>query len=544
MAAEAGDPVSAPVFSRDVAPILLRHCVQCHSAGEIASRVPLGSYDAARPWAKAIKEKVLLREMPPWPADPAKSLKFRNDARLSTHDIDTLVAWVNAGAPKGNDGDLLAKPHAAEGWANPLGRAPDAIVALPAEVQLPPSGEIPYARFFAKVPFSQDKWVVAAQVRPGNGAVVHHMAITEVALPNGMKPQELAQFAILARQLGLPGGAAPVRPVVTAPSNSEAYDMLGMYTPGTTFETYPDQTAKLIKGGGNLYFNFNIHYTTTGKPERDRSELALWFSDAPPKHQIYRVPAAVETIVADGRELLRDSAGDKAEGTSVVIPPIPPQATNYEVLGVAAYTNPITIYQFQPHAHLRGKDFEYTVVYPDGREQTLLSVPKYDFHWQLAYDLETPLRLPAGSKLVVKSHYDNSANNKNNPSPDKPVFFRHENQSWDEMFTPFVQYSSDGPASLEIAEVDGCLEQSSTGWMLTHATDPVPSPTQASSSADVEAAEARSPGSRNYQLLGVGIFRPADSQRARVAVKGALIKDGPQIRVNVTSLQPLSTACR
>jgi len=543
-AGASGPSAGLPTFNKDVAPILLHHCVQCHSSGEIASRVPLSSYDAARPWAKAIKEKVLLREMPPWPADPNQSLKFRNDARLSRQDIDMLVAWVNAGAPKGSDSDLAPAPFQAQGWRHPQGRPPDAVISLPAEVQLPATGEIPYARFLTKVPFSEDKWVVAAQVRPGNGAVVHHMAITEVELPNGMKPAELRQFALLARQLGLPGGTAPTRPAVTPPAHPEAFDMLGMYTPGTTFETYSDDGAKLLKGGDNLYFNFNIHYTTTGKPERDRSELALWFQPAPPKHQVYRVPSAIDAIIVEGRELLSDAPGEKAEGASVGIPPVPPHAANYEVIGVTAYTTPVTIYQFQPHAHLRAKDFRYTVVYPDGREQTVLSVPKYDFHWQLAYELETPLRLPAGSKLVVTAHYDNSANNKNNPSPEKEVYFRTENQSVDEMFTPFVQYSVEGAAAVDIAEADGCLEPGpSDTWMRSNASDPIPSATQATTAEAIQAAGARWLGNRKYQLLGVAMFHPIAAKGARVAIKGALIKDAGQTRLNVTSLQPLSATC-
>ena len=135
------------------------------------------------------------------------------------------------------------------------------------------------------------------------------------------------------------------------------------------------------------------------------------------------MPGATQTIIVNGRELLSDSPGRKAEGTQAVIPPIPPYAGNYEVTGIAAYTEPITISQFQPHAHVHCKDFRYIVVYADGREQTVLSVPKYSFQWQLAYDLETPLRLPAGSKLIVTAHYDNSQNNKNNPAPDRPVYF-------------------------------------------------------------------------------------------------------------------------
>jgi len=172
----------APTFSKDVAPILFKHCAKCHRPDEIASAVPLLSYDTARPWAKAIKEKVLEREMPPWSADPESSVKFRNDPRLSQHDIDTLVAWVDAGGLKGNDTDLPPKPEFEHGWLHPQGLAPDLVISLPGEFQAPASGEIPYVRYLAKVPFSEDKWIVASQTRPGNHALVHHMAITEIAL--------------------------------------------------------------------------------------------------------------------------------------------------------------------------------------------------------------------------------------------------------------------------------------------------------------------------------------------------------------------------
>ncbi len=144
--------------------------------------------------------------------------------------------------------------------------------------------------------------------------------------------------------------------------------------------------------------------------------MAFRFQHGPPKHQLFRAPAAVDSIIAEGRELLTDAPGEKAEGTYVAIPPIPPNAENYtQLTGITAYTKPVTIYQFQPHAHMRAKDFKYTVVYPDGREQTVLSVPKYDFNWQLAYQLETPLKLPAGSKLIVTAHYDNSSREQEQP---------------------------------------------------------------------------------------------------------------------------------
>ena len=298
------------------------------------------------------------------------------------------------------------------------------------------------------------------------------------------------------------------------------------------------------------------------------------------------MPASGESLIANSQQLLTDAPGERAEGTGVAIPPIPPNTENYEVIGITVYTEPITIYQFQPHAHLRGKDFTYAVVYPDGREQIVLSVPKYDFHWQLAYDLETPLKLPAGSKLVITAHYDNSTKNElllhhhghedsdpaHNPGPDKEVHFRDQNQSWDEMFSPFIQYSIDSgnPArqtqpvdpqegtsektnaarqekkegALDIVAVVGCLEQSASGmWTLTHASDPVVNKTQAASKAELTEEAVRPLGIQQFQLLGARVFDPSSHKGEKVAVKGVLIKDGNLSRINVTSQQTIASTC-
>ncbi len=560
----------APNFSKDVAPILYKNCVICHRPGEIASSVPLLSYEMARPWAKAIKEKVLAREMPPWPADSNGKEKFRNDRRLNQKDIDTLVAWINAGAPKGNDTDLPPLPKFAQGWLHPKGRAPDLIIAAP-EVNVPAQGEVPYLKYLAKVPVSEDKWIVASQSRPGNPAVVHHMAITEIVLEDGLTPANIGPIAQLFRQIGAPSDPLGTRPAITAPGDPAVYDMLGVYTPGSTIEMYPEGTGKLLKAGKNLYINFNIHYQSTGKPEKDQSMIALWFLPGPPKFQMYRVPGAGGTIIANGQEVLTNARGERAEGTNAAIPPIPPFTGTYEVIGITAYTEPVTIYQLQPHAHLRGKDFRYTIVYPDGREETVLNVPKYDFRWQLAYELETPLKVAAGSKLVVTAHYDNSVNNKYNPAPEKNVYFRGgQNQSWDEMFTPFVQYTMDSrdlaeppgvaqtpPQSASFQQTErrehnvlgivgtvGCLEQNSPGtWILTNASAPLVSKTQSTSSLALKAAEGEPLGTRRYQLLGASIFNPSLHQGQKMAVKGILIQDTRESRLNVTSLQMVTASC-
>jgi len=584
LARASGADHPVPTFNKEVAPILFKNCTNCHRPGEIASAESFLSYDTTRPWAESIKEQVLKREMPPWPANPNGSLKFRNDARLSQREIDTLVDWVNAGAPRGNDSDLPPAPTIVQGWLHPKGLKPDLVITLP-EFQVPASGEIPYLRYLVKVPFPEDKWVVGLQVRPGNRAIVHHMAITELALADGVTPADLDTLAMVARQFGLSSRSIATQPAVAVPAYPAVYDMLGVYTPGTTFEMYQNGGAKLLKGGGNLYLSFNIHYQTTGKPETDRSMLAFWFQAKPPEHQLFRVPAAGETIIADGKQLLTDTPGKKAEGTGVVIPPIPPYAENYEIIGITAYTKPVTIYQFQPHAHLRGKDFNYAVVYPDGREETVLNVPKYNFHWQLAYDLDTPLKLPAGSKLIVTAHYDNSLKNDHllhhgahnagdtakNSGPEKEVYFRDQNQSWDEMFSPFIQFSVDSqnPAmvaqlrdsqseqtnagqpdaprresTLDIVEVVGCLEQSSSKtWILTNANDPRVSETQATSAVELKAAAARPLGNQQNQLVGVSVFGPSSRTGQKVAVKGVLIKEANERRLNITSLQTVDATC-
>ncbi len=360
-------------YSKDVAPILNRHCVECHRAGEVAPMV-FTSYSAVRPWAKAIKEKVVTAAMPPWLADPHVG-QFKNDRRLAQSEIETVVAWVNAGAPEGDAKDLPAAPHFLDGWN--IGK-PDLIIDYGKDFDVPASGVVEYKYFVVPTNFTEDKWIEAAEIRPQHRGVTHHINVF-VVLPG----ESVTNGALLT---GYAPGVPPLR-----------------LEPGT---------AMLVKAGSSLLFQ--SHYTPNGTQVKDRSFVGLRFAK--------RAPA------------LR-SITDRAYNSRFRIPPGDP---NYEVKSSWTAKEDADLFGLMPHMHFRGKDFRYTVVYPDGREEVILSVPKYDFNWQLGYELKTPLHLPKGTRIDCVAHFDNSPNNKWNPDPTKEVHWG--DQTWDEMMIGFFLY--------------------------------------------------------------------------------------------------------
>ena len=234
---------------------------------------------------------------------------------------------------------------------------------------------------------------------------------------------------------------------------------------------------------------------------------------------------------------------------SYAIPPIPANGQNYELIGLTAYRSPITIYQLQPHAHVRAVDFRYAAIYPDGHEQVILTVPHYSYHFQLEYALATPLALPAGSKIIVRAHYDNSTNNDHlrdlgandaarRCGPENVAFFGRQNQSWDEMFTPFIQYSADErPAErLDLVSAVGCLAHEPSGrWRLGHGSEAMSTSTQGTSSTELAASSAAPFGGHQYELLGIDVFNPAQRVGNKVVAKGVLIPT-PQRRSHQCNL--------
>jgi len=390
--AASGSSTANVTFTRDVAPIFYNRCVECHRAGEVAP-MSLITYNETRPWAKAIKQKVVDRSMPPWLASP-ENTHFKNDRRLSQKEIDTIAAWVEAGAPKGSDEDLPALPKFEQGWA--IGK-PDAVIALDEDVAVPADGVVPYKYLTVQTNFNEDRWVQAAEIRPGNRKVVHHI-IVFVQEPGAKN--ELSGEGRGGRGFKLCG-----------------------FAPGEQPKTFPPGTARLIKKGSKL--TFQMHYTPNGEATTDRSYIGLIFSKTP-VHKI-----ALTGTATNARFV------------------IPPGDGNYEVRSSWTATDDVRIIDLMPHMHVRGKDFTYTAVYPDGRSEVVLQVPKYDFNWQLLYQFKDPLFLPKGTRLDCVAHFDNSVRNKYNPDPSKEV--RWGDQTWEEMMIGWFDYILDKENLIERA---------------------------------------------------------------------------------------------
>jgi hypothetical protein len=454
-----------PTFTKDVAPILYKNCSQCHRPNEVAP-MPLMTYEQVRPWARSIKSKVLKKEMPPWGIGES-TLHFSNDRQMSEKEIFTLVAWVDAGAPKGNDRDLPAPPEYPGGWK--FNREPDVVVKMPVEFTVEPRSEYPMLDFYVPVPWTEGlKLIQMSEARPSNKAVVHHITVSLVTFPPGTdvidgqpfttdasgKKVPLDRRTARITEQKLPAELIPREPGEKPDrlNSVGGFTTLLAYVAGRGFDDHPDGVGTPALPG--QYLNFNMHYTPTGRVEKDRSEVGLWFAKEPLKKFHFRTPInerqhvngkLVRGPVPDAADV---EAGRVSQGATAAtisafsgLPPIPPYESNFTVTSELAITQDITINGFYPHMHVRGKSAEYKVVYPDGKEQLLFDVPHYRFDWQERYVLAEPLKIPKGSMLKYRAVFDNSADNPLNPNPDKEVYWSE--QSWDEMSLGWIEYTLD-----------------------------------------------------------------------------------------------------
>ncbi|HKX27807.1 MAG TPA: DUF3471 domain-containing protein [Blastocatellia bacterium] len=437
----AADPAGPrPVtFNKDVASIFFKNCAECHRPGEGAPFSVL-SFKDARPWAKSIREQVVSRQMPPWHADPHYG-EFKNNRTLTQSEIETIVAWVESGAPEGEPKDLPPAPTFADGWN--IGR-PDQVISLPEEYTYRP-GTDEYQYFDVPTNFTEDKYVTMVEARPGNRKIVHHIIayIVPPGSPNTAKlttDQRYQMLELLLKNTPLYRDGyllrlRPEQPVIDngcetpnggrGSGNSDS--SLTGYAPGHNADIFPPGVVKRIPAGSHI--RFQIHYsnqTLGGQAvEKDRSMVGMIFAKEP--------AAKLMSAYAIGNILFKIPAG----------------AENHQVTACRLLRRETTIYSLMPHMHLRGKSMEYRAIYPDGQSEILLNVPNYNFGWQTNYQLKEPKRLPQGTRLVVTAHFDNSAKNRFNPDPTKDV--RYGEPTSDEMMFGFV----DGVAEMPpVAQID------------------------------------------------------------------------------------------
>lgn len=424
LAADSNPP--SPNFTRDIAPILFKNCTGCHRPGEIGP-MSFTNYKEVRPWAKAIQGAVQNRKMPPWHADPHYG-KFTNDSRLKDSEVAAIVAWAKSGAPEGNPKDLPALPKFAEGWQ--IGK-PDAIYTIQ-EFTLGSGGQDEQQTFYVDTNLKEDTWVEAVEIRPGNRKVVHHAHVwlespkvaksetpeTPLATP---KPKRVSYTM----REGSRVFAKPDAPVIDDGCNhpdggmwpgsspSELGSILASFVPGKYPEEWPVGIAKRIPAGSRL--KFTIHYSkTTGQEEKDATSVGLRFAKQSPTQELRRIDLHNTAFL------------------------IPANSDNHTVTACYVFKEDADVLSYLAHMHYRGKSMRFDAVYPDGRAETLLNIPQYDFEWQTKYLNSKPVRLPKGTLIRLTATFDNSPNNRYNPDPAKVV--RWGDNTVDEMMDGWFEF--------------------------------------------------------------------------------------------------------
>lgn len=377
------EPTGDVTYSNQISRLLQQHCVRCHRPGQIAP-FALTDYDEVVGWAETIREVMGDGRMPPWHASP-KHGEFANDARITDDEKDLFYEWVDNGLPQGDPSQLPEAVEYNENWQ--IG-TPDVVFKMPEPFQVPAKGIIPYQYFYLDTKFEKDMWVKASEVRPGNRSVVHHVFL--FYLPPGQEE-----------------------------SNAEdpLFNGVGAYAPGVPAGSAQDGMARFIPAGSRL--GFQVHYTPNGTKQIDQSEVGL--------------------IFVDDNEVRKEASIQVAVNVDFTIPA---GAKDHLVGAGYHFTQETYVHALAPHMHYRGRSFRFTANYPDGSQEILLDVPRYDFNWQNSYVLKEPKLMPEGSVMMCHGVFDNSAANLVNPDPAAEV--RWGDQTWEEMMLG-IMVTSLGP---------------------------------------------------------------------------------------------------
>ena len=386
-------PTGDITYTEQISRLMQEHCVSCHREGQVAP-FALTSYEETSAWAETMLEVIDDGRMPPWHANPEHG-HFANDARMSDADKQLFREWVENGMPEGDASKLPPPPVFTEGWQI---AEPDVVYKMPKAFNVPPKGTVPYHYVVVDPKIKEDIWVKQAEVRPGNYSVVHHA---------------LAFFIPPDREF------EPGDPL---------FNSIGTYAPGMPPADWPAGYSRFVPAGAKLVFQ--MHYTPNGSIQTDQSELGIVLADPQTVKKKVRYMIAINTNFR-----------------------IPPEDGNYHVPAQRRFDNDVILHALMPHMHLRGKAFRFTAIYPDGQEEILLDVPRYDFNWQNSYALAEPKRLPAGTVVKCDGYFDNSAENLVNPDPLSEVHWG--DQTWDEMMIGTMVVTDPDPDVEHQAQVDG-----------------------------------------------------------------------------------------
>ncbi len=408
--------VSQPSFV-EVEPILRAHCQACHQPGEVAP-MSLRTFEEVRPWARAIRRVVASGDMPPWFADPTVG-EFRNDARLSDDEIETVIAWVEAGAPQG-----APLPSGGAGAETPewhIG-SPDLVVEMPEPFLVPAQGSVEYVYLRMPTNLGEDRWIYALEVQPGARSVVHHIDL--LVCPRGCEAD--ADLAALEPGVATQLAGSPItekpRPRSESSVDGDDLEFLASFLPGGRPLQLPPGAARRLAAGSELILN--IHYTPNGAAVADQSRVGFVFGPKPERR--------VLSFFLDNWTLW-----------------IPAGQADYELTSSAWLAEDVELLGLTPHMHSRGKAATVVVQTPSEAPEPVLSVPRYDFNWQITYLFEEPKHLPAGTRIDTILSWDNSADNPHNPDPTRDVPWGR--QTSDEMASVFVTLSV--PPDTEPSEV-------------------------------------------------------------------------------------------
>ncbi|MED5528990.1 MAG: hypothetical protein VYA99_01380 [Pseudomonadota bacterium] len=428
-----------PSYTNDVAPIIIENCANCHREGAIAP-FSMDSKLALQGWSPMIREVVMTKRMPPGQLDNKVGHRTKNMMNLTDAEIQTLVRWVNAGSPIDGESDPLANltwPDTKWTLAETLGE-PDLILKIPPQ-PVPATGIVDYRDIPLDLGLTEDKWVRASEVAPDKTEALHHI-ITTIIPPGGTEdvqalfmeainslPEERAAAIRADMFAAVAAGEPPdIDKIFRENPDIDGGSFLGSsdvdqgsiagYAPGNSVQLNSENVGGLLKAGTTV--SLQLHYTTSGRELTDESEIGIYFYP--------------DGVIPEER-----MSGGVGNAFTIAIPP---QDKDHEMQLVTHISQEVDIYSLMPHMHFRGKRMKFYARYPDNSEELLLSVPAYDFNWQLSHELEKPLRVPAGTQIIAVGAFDNSSQNPANPDPNIEINWGE--QSWDEMFMGFYSWKN------------------------------------------------------------------------------------------------------